>query len=252
MGCLSRVGCLVVVAVAGAGAYWMYGDRLPSEVVRASKRASRDVAARVRSADSARRSSNASAERSIGWVQLNDAPDGARASAAHGKLDALAKRTGPAYVTFDAKEIADVLAPALTRMLPRTASQSAVAIVGDEIKLRSVVELRDFGGSSALGTLLGGAFGGRDTLRVSGTLDSPSAGLAQFHVRELELKGISIPSALIPSIVRLLRDRSSAIDAGRTVYADSLPADALLVKLPPSVADVRVHNNRLTLYRAEP
>ena len=87
---------------------------------------------------------------------------------------------------------------------------------------------------------------------MSGTLDSPSAGLAQFHVRELELKGISIPSVLIPSIVRLLRERSRAIDAGRTVYLDSLPADALLVRLPPSVADVRVHNNRITLYRAEP
>jgi len=235
----------------------MYGDRLPREVVGATKRASQDVAARVRAADRARRASNDSAERSIGWVQLNDEPDDTRASAANAaaaraKLTALAKPTGPAFATFDAKEIADVLSPALTRMLPRTASQSAVAIVGDELRLKSVVELRDFGGSTALGTLLGGAFGGRDTLRVSGTLDSPRAGLAQFHVRELELKGISIPSALIPSVVRLLRERSGALNAGRTMPVDSLPPDALLVKLPPSVADVRIHNNRLTLYRAEP
>lgn len=251
MGCLSRVGCLVVLAVAGAGAYWMYGDRLPSEVVRASKRASQDVAARVRSADSSRRAGNDSAERSIGWATLDDASDNAHASAARDKLNALAKRTGPAFATFDAKEVAEILSPALIRMLPRTASQSAVVIVGDELKLRSVVELRDFGGSSAIGTLLGGALGGRDTLRVSGTLDSPSAGIAQFHVHELELKGISIPRALIPSIVRMLRERSGTL-GGRTVHIDSLPPDALLVKLPASVADVRVHNNRITLYRAEP
>ena len=100
--------------------------------------------------------------------------------------------------------------------------------------------------------LLGGALGGRDTLRVSGTLDSPTAGVAQFRVRELQLKGISIPSALIPTIVRLLRDRSGSLAAGRTVRVDSLPANALLVKLPPYVADVRVHNNRITLYRATP
>ena len=252
MGCLSRVGRLVVLAVAGAGAYWMYGDRLPSEVVRASKRASQGVTARVRSADSSRRARSESEERSVGWVPLDRAPDDTRSNAAREKLAGLAKRTGPAFANFDANEIADVLSPALMRMLPRTASESAVAIVGDELKLRSVVELRDFGGSSALGTLLGGALGGRDTLRVSGTLDSPASGVAQFRVRQLQLKGISIPSALIPSIVRLLREHSGSLDAGRTVHVDSLPPDALLVKLPPSVADVRVHNNRITLYRAAP
>lgn len=252
MGCLSRVGCLVVLAVAGAGAYWMYGDRLPSEVVRASKRARSDVVGRVHSADSARRASNDSAERRIGWVALDDAADTPRARVAHEKLDALAKRTGPAFATFDAQEVADVLSPAFIRVLPRSASQSALAIVGDELKLRSVVELREFAGSSALGTLLGGAFGGRDTLRVSGTLDSPTPGVVQFHLRDLELKGISIPSALIPTIVRTLRAQSRAFDGGRTVHIDSLPPDALLVKMPASVADVRVHNNRITLYRAVP
>ena len=252
MGCLSRVGCLVVLAVAGAGAYWMYGDRLPSEVVRASERASKGVTARVRAADSSRRAKNESAERNVGWVSLDQASDDRRANAARAKLEGLAKRTGPAFATFDANEIADVLSPALTRMMPRTASETAVAIVGDELKLRSVVELRDFGGASALGTLLGGALGGRDTLRVSGTLDSPTAGVAQLRVRELRLKGVSIPSALIPTIVRLLRDRSGSLAAGRTVRVDSLPANALLVKLPPYVADVRVHNDRITLYRATP
>ncbi len=252
MGCLSRVGCLVVLAATGAGAYWFYGDRLPSEVLQASKRASQGVATRVRSADSARRAGNDSVERSIGWVRLDDQlSDDPRAVAATDRLRGLARRTGPAFATFDANDIASVLAPALVRLLPRTASETSVALTGDEIMLRSVVELRDFAGTSAVGALLGGALGGRDTIRVSGTLDSRSAGVAQLRVRELRLKGISIPAPLIPTVVRLLRDRGAAPNS-QTVFVDSLPANALLLKLPASVADIRVHDGRITLYRATP
>ena len=43
LGCLSRIGCIVVLAVGGAAAYWLYGDRLPSVLSRAASGAASRV-----------------------------------------------------------------------------------------------------------------------------------------------------------------------------------------------------------------
>ena len=43
MGCLSRIGCLVVGGGAGAAGWWLYGDQLPSTLSRAAGRAADKV-----------------------------------------------------------------------------------------------------------------------------------------------------------------------------------------------------------------
>jgi hypothetical protein len=225
MGCLTRVGCLVVLAAAGAGAYWLYGDGLPDALGRLAGRTGHTVAQRDATRPPA----------TIRWASLDNATAGGAEAIAR-----LGRRNGPAFVTLEAGDLAGFLAAALARNLPRSSINPEVAISGDRVMLRAVVDLRDFAGQGAFGTIVASAMNGRDTLHLSGTLDAIRPGLAEYRVRELRIKGISAPPRVIPSLVGTLRGR---------VRVDSLAADALPLPMPAFVSDVRVSDGKVTLYR---
>lgn len=252
LGCLSRIGCIVVLAVGGVAAYWLYGDRLPSVLSRAasgaasrvtdaatkaSERLDSSQGARIASEnDAARRTERAKRENAIVWARLTPAGSAGREAIAR-----LSRRNGPAYVSLSAPELAGLLASGMTKALPRSASQTEVAIVDEKLLVRSVVDVRDVAGNGALRRLLGVALDGRDTLRLAGTLDLVRPGLAEYRVREVRIKGITVPPRLIPSLIDAMR---------RAVGADSLASDAFPIPLPKAVADVRVANGKVTLYKA--
>ena len=252
LGCLSRIGCLVVLAVGGVGAYWLYGDRLPTVLSRAatgaasrvtdaatkaSERLDSNQGARIASEnDAARRAERTKLEQSIVWARLSPGGTAGREAVAR-----LSRRNGPAYVSLRAPELAGLLAAGMSKVLPASATRPEVAIVDEQLLVRTVVELRDVAGDGALRGLLGMALDGRDTLRMAGTLDLVRPGLAEYRVRELRIKGIDVPPRLIPSLIDAMH---------RAVTADSLPSDALPIPLPKAVADVRVANGKLTLYKA--
>jgi hypothetical protein len=172
-------------------------------------------------------------------------------------LAPLRRRNGPAYVSLGANEVAGLLAP-LFAQLPASAITAQVALDGDLLLVRTAVSLSDFTGQSAIGAVLGKALVGEDTLFLAGPLEPVRPGLAQFRVQELRLKGIDVPTRLIPGLVSSLRGAAprpgaerpgaAAVDSGSG--AGTLAADALPVPLPTSVSDVRVVNGTLTLYRA--
>jgi len=252
LGCLSRIGCLVVLAVGGGAAYWLYGDRLPSAVSRAatgaagrvtdaatkaSERLDSNQGARIAAEnDAARRAERAKRENAIVWARLTPA-----GSAGSEVIAGLSRRNGPAYVSLRAPELAGLLAVGMAKVLPLSASRTEVAVVDEQLLLRSVVDLRDVAGTGALRSLLGVALEGRDTLRLAGTLGLVRPGLAEYRVRALRIKGIDVPPRLIASLIDAMR---------RSVNADSLPSDALPIPLPKAVADVRVANGKVTLYKA--
>jgi hypothetical protein len=229
MGCLLRAGCLTVVAVVGAGAYWLYGDQLPGKLGQLAGRAGREVVGAP--ATPARAPS-------IAWASLDDATAGGAEAIAR-----LSRPNGPAYVTLSAGDLAGFLAAGLSRSLPRSSIDPQVAISGDRVLLRAVVNLRDFAGEGAFGSLIGAAMNGRDTLWLSGTLDAVRPGLAQYRVRELRLKRVDVPPRVIPGLVGTLR---------RRVQADSLSPDGLPIPMPAFISDVRVSGGRVTLYRNAP
>ncbi len=256
MGCLTRVGCLVVVVAVAAGGLYFYGDRLPAEV----RLASREVTHRVGAFDSSRTARRDSIERSVGWVAIGAAAiDDATAERARVRLRELASVKGPAFVTLTAADAAAILSSSFARALPATASSLALAISGTEVLVRAEVDLRDFTGTGAFGALLGGAIGGRDLLRMSGTLELAQPGYADYRITSLRLKGVDVPSPLLPSLLRIVRERAPRSSAGRTgVLTDTtnapapLAENALRIALPSQIADVRVRDGRLTLYRAVP
>lgn len=230
MGCLLRAGCLTVVAVVGAGAYWLYGDQLPHQLGRLASRAGREVTGAPSASGTPARAP------AVAWASLDDATAGGAEAIAR-----LSRRDGPAYVTLSAGDLAGFLAAGLSRSLPRSSIDPQVAIAGDRVLLRAVVNLRDFAGEGAFGSIIGAAMNGRDTLWLSGTLDAVRPGLAQYRVRELRLKRVDVPPRVIPGLVGTLR---------RRVNADSLSPDGLPIPMPAFVSDVRVSGGRVTLYRA--
>jgi hypothetical protein len=142
--------------------------------------------------------------------------------------------------------------------LPPSATTAQLALDDDILLVRTAVSLSDFTGQSAIGAVLGKALVGEDTLFLAGPLEPVRPGLAQFRVRELRIRGIDVPTRLIPGLVRSLRRSevpeterrdSVAVDSG-AVSTLMLADDALPVWLPSTVSDVRVVNGKLTLYRA--
>ncbi|HEY0931662.1 MAG TPA: hypothetical protein VGE27_17195 [Gemmatimonas sp.] len=287
----------MILVAGGAVGYWLYGDRLPSVLSRAASGAANrvtDVAQRASERYDSNDGPRISAEeeqrrqairdardRQVGWVGIGAAPTAgsgptsatSRVAALNRTLAPLRSKTGPAYVSLSASQVVGVLTP-LVQQLPPSAKSVQLALEGDQLLVRAVVSLRDFAGSGTIGTVLGGALDGTDTLYVAGPIEPVQPGLAQFRLRELRLKGIDVPSRLIPPLVRKLRQQGErrvreqlaaqarsergATSAGKTVDPDrlidlsALADDGLPIPLPASVSDVRVVNGKLTLYRATP
>ena len=241
MGCLTRVVFVGLIAAGATVAYVRYGDRVPTSVTEAAKTAASTVGDQVvKGAKSVRipRAFNVDSARGVVWTNFDDEPAG--------NIDALRKlatRSGPAFVTITPQDLAGMLVVGVTRALPRSATNAQLAVLDDEILMRAVVDLRDFAGDGAVGAIIGTAVTGRDTLRLAGTLELQRRGLALYHVRSVRLKGIGLPSPMIPSVLGQFT---------RPVIKDSVPGDALPLAIPRAVADVRVVNSRVTVYKAVP
>lgn len=246
MGCLSRIGCLVVLAGAGGVGYWLYGDRLPSEIARAASTAASKVreaaggpSAATSVTPSARSNdSSARSDRAIAWANVAN-PGASRPNVAA----SLAKRDGPAFVSLGAVDLAALLSSTLPGQLPKSASSLQVALVDHQVLVRAVLDATEIAGDGTLGRVLGVAMTGRDSVRLAGTIEPLRSGVAQFRVQELRVKGLNVPARLIPAFVGALR---------RGARVDGLADDALVVTLPRTVADLRIAKGRLILYKAIP
>lgn len=239
MGCLSRIGCLAVIAAAGAAGYWVYGDQLPSALSRAAGKAAdkvNDVSSGMVEKATASRDSIRAAERRIAWTTVS-ASKGSLASLTR----PLSQRSGPAFVTLGTADVAKLIASALPAQLPKSAGTLQVALVNTQLRGRTAIDLAEIAGDGTLGQLLGTVLSGRDSVHFAATVEPLQPGLAQLRVESLRIKGIIVPSRLI----------ATALKALRTDYGDAVLADnGLALPLPKTVADVRILDSKLTLYKA--
>ena len=222
MGCLKRLGCLVVLVVIICAA-WLTRERW-IRILPGGTRAPSDTRATTASADGQ-------------WQPL--APE----AAARGKrgIDALSSQRGPVFVNLSASDIASYVVSAAGGSLKGADSVEA-AVVGDELFVRALVPTRDIAKSGALGPL-GGLLNERERVSLGGTFHVIRPGLSEFQIRTVKLRDIGIPR---PAIPRLLRE----ITKGKR--PDGVAEDALPVPTPPSLGDVRIANGRVTLYKTLP
>lgn len=216
MGCLRRVGCLVVLVAIVIG-LWITQDKWMRHV--------RPGAAR-----------EATTERV--WQPLSPG------AAARGKraIDGLASARGPVYANLTANEIASYVVQAAGGAFPSSADSVEAAVIGDVLYVRAIVPTKDIARSGVLGPLAG-LLNDRERISLGGSFRVIRPGLSEFQLRDVKLRDFSVPHRAIPRLVQqITKGKRSA----------GVAEDALPVPTPASLADVRIANGRVTLYKTTP
>ncbi|MDB4884918.1 MAG: hypothetical protein JWN79_356 [Gemmatimonadetes bacterium] len=215
MGCIARLGCLVVLAIL-ALAGWLTRDRwmhnLPGKAPAVA---------------------TAPAEQT--WQPLTPAA----AERGRRAIAALDNPKGPVFANLSAAEITAYVSQAAGRMLPASADSVEAAVIGDQILLRAIVPMKDIAGSGVLGPL-GGLLNARERITLGGTFHVVRPGLSEFQVRTVKLREFNVPGGAIPRLVQ-------QITKGKRT--EGVAQDALPVPTPRNLADVRIANGRVTLYK---
>jgi len=213
MGCIGRLGCLVMLVLLAIAA-WLTKDRWLSKLPGSATPAS----------------STASV-----WEPLNPAA-GERGRRA---IEDLQNSSGPVFRNLTASEVASYVFQTAAHTIPASADSAEAAVIGDALYVRAVVPVRDIAGSGVLGPLAG-LLNDRERLQLGGTFHVVRPGLSEFQIKEIKLRDFKVPTGAIPRLVQ-------QITHGKR--PDGVSADALPVTTPRSLGDVRIANRRVTLYR---
>lgn len=208
-GCIRKLGCLVVLVVCAAVAYYFWA-RVPDDEAAAP-----------------------GVPRAIVWERLSPA------LGAQGRSAVESLAGGQAYATLSAGQVASYIFLEMANSLPETAEDLEAAVIGDRLAVRGLVSLADIGGAKILGPLAQ-MLSDRDTLLLSGTMSVLATGEGQFVVQELRFGDFRAPSGIIPRIVRQI---------DQTEDRGPLAPTAISLPLPPGVGDVRVAGGMVTLYK---
>jgi hypothetical protein len=213
MGCIARLGCLVMLALLAIGGWLTRDQWLPKLTGHPSTTAS------VSS-----------------WQPLSPEA-GARGKK---KIDELSSATGPVFNNLTASEVASYVFQTVARTIPASADSAEAAVIGDALYVRAVVPIREIAGTGVLGPL-GGLLNDRERLQLGGGFRVIRPGLSEFEVREIKLRDFKVPSGAIPRLVQQI---------SRGNRPEGVAPNALAVTTPRSLADVRISNGRVTLYKS--
>jgi hypothetical protein len=218
MGCLRRVGCLVVLAAIVIG-LWITQDKWMRFIRRASNTPEPVAVERV-------------------WQPLS--PE----AAARGRraIEGLSAARGPVYTNLAANEIASYVVQAAGGAFPASADSVEAAVIGDVLYVRAIVPTKDIARSGALGPLAC-LLNERERVSLGGSFHVIRPGLSEFQLRDVKLRDFSVPRSAIPRLVQ-------QITKGKKT--PGVADNALPVPTPASLADVRIATGRVTLYKTMP
>lgn len=212
MGCITRLGCLVLLIVLACVA-WLTRDRWLPQQFQASM-----------------------AKPAPAWTPLSDA--GAdRTQSALGKLN---QRGGQAFQTVSAADVASYIYRSLAKTPPATAdSLTATVDANNQLVVRGIMPTELLGAAANLGPVAS-VLGDRAPVELSGTMRIVGPKLAEFVVQSVKVRDIRIPNAMIPGLI-------SKVDRGPRPAG--LDPTGLPLPIPASVGDIRVGNGKITLYK---
>lgn len=220
MGCIARLGCLCLLAILVVVG-WFTRDRwLPAQY----------------------RAQPAVAARPVDWEPLSNA-GAQRVDAAIARLS---QPQGPVYQTLSGADAASYVIRELAAQLPPSADSVQALVSAGHIALRANVKLSDVGSAAMFGPLLASVLRDRERVQLMGTLQLVHPGLAEFKIEDLKVHEVSLPHAMIPTLIKRF-DRSPR--PGGWGAGSPLDDDALPLPLPRSIADIRVANGKITLYK---
>lgn len=213
MGCFARLGCLVMLALLAIGG-WLTRDQWLHKIPGRS---------------------SAPAVAVTPWQPLS--PEAG--SRGKRKIDGLQNPSGPVFANLSASEVASYVFQTVARTIPASADSAEAAVIGDALFVRAVIPVRDIAGSGVLGPLAG-LLNDRERLQLGGSFRVIRPGLSEFEVREIKLRDFNVPRGAIPRLIQQI---------SRGNRPEGVAPNALPVTTPASLADVRIANGRVTLYR---
>jgi len=219
-GCLRSIGCLVLLVVLGAAAWLFRGEWEP--VVR------RVATGSLSSPD----------QTAVHWEPIS----AQGSSRARDAVDRLGAKSGPVFANVAPGDLASYVFDALAKQLPPSASDVEAAAIGEQLAIRADVRLADFGGPASFGPVAG-MLSDREPIQFTGTLAITQPGLAEFQVTSVRIKDFAVPSAMIPSLLARM---------SRAPRPPGTSPNGLPFAVPRYIADVRVHDGKITLYKTVP
>jgi len=208
---MRRLGFLVLVFLAGGAVFlWLYLER-PRHAAESTS------AAPV-------------------WEPLT--PEGA--DRARTSVQLLSRPSGPVFTNIGGADLAAYIFDELSKQLPPSSQELEAAVIDDRLHVRALVKISDFGGSGSLGPLAA-MLGDREPVEFGGTLELVRPGLAQYRVKVLRLRELSVPSRMIPRLLQRV---------ARGSRPPGLGEDGLPLEIPAFIADVRIGQGRVTLYKS--
>lgn len=157
-------------------------------------------------------------------------------------LLALGQRGSPPYTTLLPSDFAAFMLMDIAGQVPPPSDSTEAAIVDHALAVRTSLDIKALGGRSAFGPI-GAVLADREPMTLAGTFDVVRPGVAEFRVHQLTVHGLSVPAPLIPELVR-------KFEGGQ--HPTGLASDALLLNVPRYVADIRIVDDRLAIYRTIP
>ena len=154
-------------------------------------------------------------------------------------IEGLGTRGAPVFVSLRPGDVSSYIFVALSRQLPPSAERIESAAIVDHLHVRASVRLTDFGGAGALGPLAG-FLGEREQMQLGGFFRVIRPGLAEFRVTDLRIGSFNAPANLIPRLIR---------GFSKGARPEGVSDDGLPLVVPDYIADVRITNGRVILYR---
>ena len=212
MGCIARIGCLILLVCLAIGA-WFTRDRWLPKIT------GKPVVTST----------------TPGWEPLT--PEAG--ATGKRKLEELARPSGPVFTNLSATEVASYVFQTVAHTIPATADSAEAAVIGDALFVRAVVPIREIAGTGVLGPLAG-LLNDRERLQLGGTFRVIRPGQSEFEVREIKLRDFKVPAGAIPRLVRQL---------SKGERPEGISPNALPVTTPRTLGDVRIANGHVTVYK---
>jgi hypothetical protein len=213
MGCIARLGCLVLLVIVGCVAWLTRGSWLP-EQYRKGPLATHEAA-------------------STTWQPVSNAG----AIRARSALDKLGQPSGPVFQSLSAGDVASLAFSEMSTRANGAVDSVAARVDSNRMSVRANVKLANL--KSRLGPLAG-MLNDRETVQLSGTFNVVKPGMAAFTVQNATVGHVTLPQGMIPRLIQ-------EIDHG--ARPNTLPDNALLLPVPSQVGDIRVASGKVILYK---
>lgn len=161
------------------------------------------------------------------------APTPSATASGQQKVTTLRRSSGPDSIVLTPNEMASLIGAGIDYRVRKTYDSLRVELQEDKLILHARLDTR----ALPPGTLgpFAGMFGDHEPLRMAGTVSVARPGTAVYDIKEISLRGISVPGPFIEQITKQM--------------AGASPDGGVPVKVDSSVTDVKVHTTGVVLYK---